>query len=71
MYADPSKLTERDKADFTAELRKRAKRIFNLAALGFRQTLGNDRALNSLFLRLLIEANGLNNQLAKLARGSS
>lgn len=68
MYADPSKFTERAEADFVAELRRRARRIFNLAAVGFRQTLGSDSSLNNLFLRLLVEANSLSNELSRLAR---
>ncbi|MEM4700294.1 MAG: hypothetical protein QXT74_05020 [Candidatus Nezhaarchaeales archaeon] len=69
MYADPSVLAERARAALANELRRRARRIFNLAVVGFRQTLGIDQDLNRLFLRLLIEANGLSNELSKLARG--
>lgn len=68
MYADPSKLAEREGLQGISELKRRARRIFNLATLGFRQTLGNDQALNWVFLRLLIETNKLSNELARLAR---
>jgi len=68
VYADPSKLTEEAERDSFTELRRRAKRIFNLAALGFRQTLGNDSALNWIFLRVLIETNKLYNELIRYAR---
>lgn len=69
MYADPSALAEKARAALATELKRRARRIFNLATIGFRQTLGNDRDLNWLFLRLLIEVNSLNNELTKLAKG--
>jgi len=68
VYADPSKLARRGESQGLDELRRRARRIFNLATVGFRQTLGNNEALNWVFLRLLIEANKLNNEITRLAR---
>ncbi|RLF10473.1 MAG: hypothetical protein DRJ98_06000 [Thermoprotei archaeon] len=70
MYADPSKLTEEMEKKSIDELRRTTRRIFNLATLGFRQTLGNDQALNWIFLRVLVETNKLRNELSKLTRES-
>jgi len=68
LYADPSKLAREEERRGIDELRRRARRIFNLATLGFRQTLGNDEALNWIFLRVLVETNKLSNELARLAK---
>ena len=68
MYADPSKLAEEVEKDSFTELRRRAKRIFNLATLGFKQTLDNNLALNRIFLRVLIESNKLYNELGRYVK---
>lgn len=69
LIADPSKLAgELAPSRGLDELRRRARRIFNLAAIGFRQTLDGDKALNWLFLRVLVETNKLYNELSRYAR---